>query len=69
MDLKTKVSKVDELVNTIATHDDEEHSAVIVALEHVKRIADTRIAETNARRNAKGLSLLAALAAIPTAFD
>ena len=59
MDLKTKVAKADELLNTIATHDDEEHSAVIVALEHVKKCVDMHIKKTNERRNAKAAELAA----------
>ncbi len=62
MDLKTKVAKIDELLNTIATHDDEEHSTVIVALAHVKKLADIYLEQTSQRRNEKALLLAESLA-------
>jgi hypothetical protein len=61
MDLKTKIDKTDQLLATIAQHDDEEHSAVIVALEHIKSLADQHIAQTNERRGAAAAALKAQL--------
>jgi hypothetical protein len=57
MNLEEKLFKVDQLIKTIATCDDEEYSAVLAALSHVKVIVDKHEQETAKRRNARADSL------------
>jgi hypothetical protein len=57
MKLEEKLAKVDQLVRTIATCDDEELSAVLTALQHVETIAQKHITATLDRRNQRANEL------------